>query len=366
MKTLSSIPFRKAALMLLLLCTVHQAKSQIEDFNFFDGGIEDGIALFVPYITPWVNAFGTDLNGGWYNTAKPHKFGGFDITLTASTTFVPDKDRSFDLGDLGFTNLEVVGTQTITPTVAGENENGPDLEYVVQNALDPGQEVTVASFPSPPGSGINFLPAPMIQAGVGLPYGTEIIGRYMPKLKIPSTDVRIGLWGIGLKHSIAQHIKPLNAAPIDISLFGGYTRLNSSVGFFYEPFSYDNLVDYGPEDFQDQAVEIETSGFNISLVASTTFPIINVYGSLGYSKSNTDVKILGNIPIPSYDPAIDAFNPVITDQDIATIPDISIKNISGLRTTIGARLKLAVVTIHVDYTYAKYSVVTGGIGFSFR
>jgi len=366
MKTLLFVLYKKPVLIIFLLVISMNVKSQIEDFNFFDGGIQDGIELFVPYVTPWVNAFGTDLNSGWYNTAKPHNLGGFDITLTFNTTFIPDKDLSFDLADLSFENLGVVGSQSITPTIAGESENGPDLEYVVQNAVDPGQDVTIANFPSPPGSGINFLPAPMIQAGVGLPFGTEIIGRYMPRLKIPSTDVRIGLWGVGLKHSIAQHIKPLAAAPVDISAFGGYTRLHSDVGFFYEPFNYDNLNNFGPDDFQNQEVDILTSGYNLSLVVSTTLPVINVYGSLGYSKSTTTVKIEGNIPIPTYDPAVDAFNPVIRDQDITTIPEISIKNFSGLRTTIGARLKLAVVTIHVDYTYATYSVVSGGIGISFR
>ena len=47
-------------------------------------------------------------------------------------------------------------------------------------------------------------------------------------------------------------------------------------------------------------------------------------------------------------------------------PNMDIKNFSGLRANIGFRLKLAVVTIHVDYTRAQYNVLSTGLGISFR
>ncbi len=354
---------------LVLLCiTITPVRAQFDDFNFFDGGIEDGIELFTPYVTPWVNAFGTDLNGGWFNTAKPHKLGGFDITFTVSASIIPESDRSFDLSQLNFRNLQVMDPDPIGPTVAGKTNNGPLLEYSTGGQTD----VTIASFPSPPGSSVHVLPAPMIQAGVGLPKGTEIVGRFMPKVKIPSTQSRIGLWGVGLKHSIAQHIKGLKVAPVDISVFGGYTKLNSDIGFSYNPYDYENIwtidpnLSYTSADFNNQQILVETSGYNLSLIVSTTLPVINVYGSIGYSGSTTKIVIDGKIPIPGYNPILDPLNPSITDGDIETIPEIRIENISGLRTSIGARLKMTVVTIHADYTYAKYSVITAGIGLNFR
>jgi hypothetical protein len=47
-------------------------------------------------------------------------------------------------------------------------------------------------------------------------------------------------------------------------------------------------------------------------------------------------------------------------------PNMNIKNFSGLRANIGFRIKLAVVTIHFDYTKAQYNVFTTGLGLSFR
>ena len=34
------------------------------------------------YFSPLFTSLGSGLNNGWYNTAKPHKLGGFDITFT--------------------------------------------------------------------------------------------------------------------------------------------------------------------------------------------------------------------------------------------------------------------------------------------
>jgi len=339
------------------------SKAQMDDFDFFNAGIEDGMELFIPYVTPWVNAFGTDLNGGWFNSAKPHAVGGFDITFTTSVTLIPEEDRSMNLDDLSFVNLTFdINGNTIAPTVAGSTTAGPDLTYTEETS-----GVEIASFASPPGSGLHYFPAPMIQAGVGLPYGTEIIGRFFPKFKIPSTSAKLGLWGIGLKHSVFQHFEALEKLPMDVSVFGGFTKLNSSVGINVQPVDGGvNLIEYDLTDFQDQTVEVTTQGYNISLIASTTLPVINIYGSLGYSSSKTDILIDGPIPIPFYNPLIDPLAPTVTDDDVYDIPVMEIKNKSGFRTTIGARLTMGPIAIHADYTYAKYSVITGGIGVNIR
>jgi len=40
--------------------------------------------LIEGYIGPFGNSVGAGINNGWYNTAKPHKLGGFDVTVTAN------------------------------------------------------------------------------------------------------------------------------------------------------------------------------------------------------------------------------------------------------------------------------------------
>lgn len=351
------------------------ARAQFEDFDFFNAGVEDGIELFSAYATPWINAFGTDLNGGWYNSAKPHKLGGFDITFTTSVTTIPDADRVMDLSKLSFNDIIVDpdGTgNTMASTVAGENKDGAMLAYYEDVN---GTPVEVARFKSPPGSGVPYFPAPMIQGSVGLPYGTEIVGRFFPTVKVPMTNAKVGLWGIGVKHSVLQYFKRLDKLPIDVSVFGGYTKLHTNVAISVQPSDvlppgYEaNVVlnEYALSDFQDQAVDVATQGYNLSLIASTTLPIINVYGSLGYSNANTQVLIDGPIPTPTVN-IDDPMNPhpEVNDSSIEKIPGFEVENKSGLRSTIGLRLKMGPISFHGDYTYAKYSVFTGGIGVNFR
>ncbi len=337
--------------------------SQLETFNLFEGGVNDGQALLKEYIRPWINAFGADLNAGWFNTARPHKLGGVDVTFTINMTMVAESAKSFDLNDIPFENLHVAGANTMAPTVAGSKDDGPLLEYDVNYN---GTPVTIASFNAPAGTGYGFVPAPMLQTGIGLPAGTEIIGRFMVPVQIPRTSAKIGLWGVGLKHSLRQWIPFLKRLPVGLSVFGGYTQLNTYSGFQLEPLSYDHLVTYKQADFTGQEFRARVQAYTFDLLVSTALPVINVFGGVGYSKTQTDIFVNGNIPIPAFHPDISTTGPVYTDDDIHQIPSMKLVNQSGLRVNGGLRLKLAVLTIHADYTWADYSIYTAGIGLSFR
>ena len=50
--------------------------------------IDDGKSLIEAYVSPLANSLGAALNNGWYNTGKPHKLGGFDITITANVKII--------------------------------------------------------------------------------------------------------------------------------------------------------------------------------------------------------------------------------------------------------------------------------------
>ena len=64
--------------------------SQIKEIGKFSAcGLEDAQKLMKAYITPWANALGASMTGGWYNTAKVHKSLGFDISVTFNMGFVP-------------------------------------------------------------------------------------------------------------------------------------------------------------------------------------------------------------------------------------------------------------------------------------
>ena len=184
---------RLGALLSSLLFISTISFSQFDNIDFLRSAPADGVKFVQAYISPWANAFGAGLNGGWYNTAKPHKFGGFDITTGISAGFVPASAETFDVSKIGLSN-SITGTGP-SSTVAGPDKNGPAMTY-----KDNGSGVTLASFNTPPGTNWKIIPVPTAQIGIGLPFGTELKVRFIPKINIKGGD--ISLWGVGIVHSI--------------------------------------------------------------------------------------------------------------------------------------------------------------------
>lgn len=348
----------------ILLLASQSTNAQIIETDFFKAGVNDGMKLLEAYITPYANAFGAGYNSAWYNTAKPHKFGGFDLTLTVSAGFVPDAATEFDLADLNFTNLELVNpTNSIAPTVAGSTDAGPEL-HMLQTIPGYG-EVEMFNADSPGGLDWGIVPAPMLQAGIGLPLGSEIKIRYIPNTPIGESSVQ--LLGGGLVHSISQYIKGMSLLPLNISAFGGYSKLAGSVPISIQPESFLNYTSYTSADFQDQAFNFSLTTWNLSLLGSVDVPFVTGFLGIGYSKTSTVLELEGFIPLPTVDPFISTSGPVYVDSGVVEeVESINIENSSGLRFNVGGRLKLGVITFHADYTYSNYNVVTGGIGISFR
>jgi hypothetical protein len=343
--------------------------SQLNNVDFLRAVPADGINFIEAYISPWANAFGAGLNGSWYNTAKPHKLGGFDITFGTNVGIVPESDKTFDLSALNLPTANYSPVSGLTPTVAGLKAAGPEITYsgIVNSTSYP-----LATFTTPGGSNWRYIPVPTLQIGIGLPLGTEIKVRYIPRLTIKD-DNDVMLWGVGIMHSIMQYIPGNELLPVDASIFAGYTRLNGNVGLQLKPdlFTAQNYITYDPlTDFSDQRLTATVEALNISAIASINLPVISFYGGLGYSKTRTLVELSGNFPTPTLvEPVAAAPYAEYNDTGVKTGADfdnIDIRNFSGLRANIGFRIKLAVITIHCDYTRAQYNVISTGLGISFR
>ena len=122
---------------------------------------------------------------------------------------MPDDVKMMDLNTIGLSDGAIVSGDGMAPTVAGPRETGARIEYDLVPQIA-GNEV---GYDAPAGTNLGFMSTPMIQAGVGFVKGTEIIGRYMPTVNIGKYG-DIGLWGIGLKHSIKQWIPGLKKVPV--------------------------------------------------------------------------------------------------------------------------------------------------------
>jgi len=348
---------------LLLLMPAHKVAAQFDTLQIFEGGISDGRLLLNAYIRPWLDAFAQDLNGGWYNTARPHEMGGVDVMLTANLTIVPNDARTFDLKGLPFDTLQVSGPSGIAPTVAGTPEEGPELIY---REYYNGDTITVAQFNTQPGTGLHNISIPFLQVGIGLPGGTDIIGRFLIPVDVPKSNARMSLVGIGVKHDLKQWMPGLKDVPVGVAVFGGYTYFQIYSGFKEEPDNYDYMEDYLPAHYTGQEVRSVMQSFSFDFLLSTDFNLVNGFGGLGYERSWVKTEVNGNIPVPVFDPEISAEEAVYTDDHVYHVPDTKFNLHSKFRINAGVRLNISLFTFYLAYKWTGSSVYTAGLGISFR
>ncbi len=358
-------PFYSLIIILLLTSPSMQLRGQSEVVQFIKGGIGDGEKLIQAYLNPLGNAMGANLNGGWNNTAKVHRVLGFDITLTLTAAFPPEAAKSFDLGELGLTSLRLrdPGQSSIAPTISGSRNKGPMLVFYHADA-----DLSLVEFESVEGLNIPAYPLPMIKAGFGIPGGIELMGRFIPKYRYQ--DMQLYLWGAGFKYDVLQHIPGARRIPfLNASITGAYTRVLSSADIDFQKSVYGNYVDGipiqgGQDYYDDQRLDINMEGISAMAMLSYDLPVITLYGGVGYSRSETAVDMTGIYPL--IDAEQSNGTTTVSIEDYQDPIGLNFQNFSGLQYTGGLKLKLAVITIHADYTQANYSLLSVGLGLSIR
>jgi len=339
------------------------AISQIRGADFLRSAPSDAIKILEAYMTPYASAIGAGLNGSWYNSAKPHQSGGFDLTFGLNACVFPESAGTFDISSLGLSS-SLSGTGH-SPTIAGTDTEGPLMTYSRSG-------VTLASFHLPPGTGWKYIPVPSAQAGIGLPLGTEIKLRLIPK--IPFKEAYFMLWGVGLMHSITQYIPGNELIPVNASVFGGYTRVNIDAPFNLLPdpqVPSDYPSSINPDTyFDDQKLDATFDALTISAIASVNLTVISFYGGVGYSKTRSLAELNGHYPTPvMVTPDMGEPYAEYNEQGIMSGTDfekIDIQDFSGLRFNAGLKLQLSLITLYADYNKAFYNVISAGMGISFR
>jgi hypothetical protein len=302
--------------------------------SFFSNDIEQGEKMIKAYFTPMAESFGAGLNNGWYNTAKPHSLGGFDLTFTLNTVLIPSSAKTFNIKDAGgdvFTSNE-----TEASTIFGSNETTLIL-YNPSDLPPPADPSITYPFDMPGGFKTLAMPLPMIQAGIGLIKNTAIDIRYMPMLNVGSEDesIEVNLFGVGLKHDVLQWIPGIgDAIPMSLSLQGGYTSLNTEL------------------KISGQEVSLKTKATTINLVASKRLLMVTGYAGVGYNSSTTSFTADTKFELEG----------VQLDKKV----EVPFESNANLRANIGFRFNITLVTIQADYTFSEYPTATLGLGVSLR
>ena len=343
-----------------------QVFAQDDMSAFLRAGASDGSKVLNAYASPLLKSFGTGMNGGWFNSAKVHGLGGFSITASPNITFVPKADQTFDVSSLGLSNsTRVINGKNTSQTIFGadSDDDNPELGMF---ARYPGstQDSMLTSFKLPPGIGVNLFAVPTAQLAVGVGLGTEVSVRFIPTIK--SGDFKIGMIGFGVKHDIKQWIPAIKAMPFDLSVMGGFTKLDASIKLaeLKADASNSEIDNPDPNRTYTQTAELSSTAYTFNVLISKKLSVFTPYLGLGYQGSTTELGLKGEYPITDINPNYNPLDPSSKPKVVRVLKDpINLEGaLNGVRATAGFRLKLAILTIHADYTFAEYSVASIGIG----
>jgi uncharacterized protein DUF6588 len=338
---------RKIKLILVLASFVFISNSYAQSSlyeDFLRGGVNDANVLFNYYMAPGLKGVGYGFNSGWYNTAKPHETFGFDITISYNNAIVPVVDQTFEFIQAEYENTILQSGSSTLPTLMGGSTNS----FLAAN-----YQGLMSSYKAPDGVAANLakynllkdpaIPSPIIQAGIGLFKGTEIKVRWLPTVNIETLNFKY--FGIGGLHSLSQWIPVFKKLPIDISAFVGWTSITSEY-----------IIPTGNIGGANQRSTSDISTFTYQLIASAHISVLTGYIGIGMDNFKTSFKMLGEYKLDPNNPALDLIDPVLLEQS----------GTGGFRSTMGLRLKLAIFTLHADYTFREYNTLNVGLGFSFR
>jgi hypothetical protein len=384
----------------LLAGSIHmfEAKAQGEAAVLLKSGKEDANKILNAYMTPLFKGFASGANIGWYNTARPHGTGGFDITMSLGLFTVPTDNQTFtvsslNLGNSGPYKLEPadantdpnkpIGTLFGTPPDSKQNYN---IRYTMRfdtiiagNPINKDTTVTIGSIQMPEGADVPMFLSipPAAQFAIGIYKNTEVMLRILPE--ITTQGFTTSMFGFGVKHDIKQWIPGIKDMPLwDWSGVFGYTSYNNSYALAdkdrlkvagnaeYEQ-AY-NSAEFIGKSYDNQKFTFNGSGWMFGTVISAKLGPLTPYLGINYNTSVSTFEMAGNYPMLIAE--TDQANPNFGKPKIMELSNpITIEGkVSGLRINPGFRLKMLLLTVHYDFSYNTYgfNLHTVGLGINLQ
>lgn len=328
----------------LVLTIALNAQETIDDL--LAAGVTDAQRFTSDYLAPATDGVVYGINGGWFNNAKTPKQFGFQISLIGNASLIKDDKKSFNMVASDYENVRFQNNDPSRMVATSLGNNDPDV-IVVVTYDDPifGDQEVELTLPTGIGSeGLNLIPTAFLQASFSPFKGTQIKGRFFPKIN--TDDVDLGMYGIGVQQDFTHFFPTHDVIPVAVSGLIAYTHLNGSFDF----------TETGIVDGENQMIETEVNTWLFQLIAGTKLKIVNFYGAVGYIKGDSKTDLLGTYRVS---------NGALTSDDIVNPFSIDSET-SGVTTTLGATLKLGIFGLNASYTIAEFDTVSVGLNFGFR
>ena len=332
--------FKLLTLILSASASVTYAQDENDLVYFLTAGPQDASKLTQAYLNPAIEGLSYGFNGGWYNSAKTHKTFGFDLGVAVHGVGIPSSYNYFDPKTLNLQTVTAFSSSAgngLAPAISGPEVS---TTYTVNGQT---------TFPGPKGVdfkkniGINGVLAPTAQLSLGVYKNTDLKVRWLPEISSNNSTIRA--YGFGVMHDIKQHIRGISILPFDLSVLVAYTHIEGST-------SFENVFDKPSTDQRRQEMTYDMDGWLYQALISKKIAIVTFFGGVGITTARTNANAQGSYVIPE----IGTFkNPVSLD----------FKN-NSMRVAAGMRFNFGPVYLSGEYSLQEYSMVSFGLGVTFR
>jgi len=310
---------------------VSQAQTFAEDV---EDVVVDLTGLAEAYITPAAEGVAHQTTNGWFSTAKvSDQAWQITTSVQGNLLFIPNKRRTFLVDENELRNIRIVGNQTTaeSPTSIGD-DNTIELEGNI------GEDNFM--FDTPEGINENTFWQPQFQVGVTIPYKTEVILRYAPRVSV--SDAKYQSFGFGVHHNLSQWIKPLNESSWHISTLVYYTNFDVSTAFDDIDLILGNL----------NAIDSDSDAFGFNLIGSKSFKQFTFSGALNITTSRYEYSVGG------------------TGEQLLQVLNAAIENIDNTQTfatgQLGVRYQWYDFSMFTSLSFGEFQNLIVGINYRFN
>ena len=268
------------------------------------------------YLQPLANSVGAGMNSGFYHSARVLKPFMPSLKIGSTLVLIPSSDKSFIAKSPS--NLVYEG-DVKTATIFGDKGGTFIGKEYGSNKID--------DLKLPNGADLSLIPVPQASVSIGLPYGNELMFRYLPPMEISKEIGDIGFWGIGVKHSIDQYLTGL--FPVDLSVQAVYQKM-------------------------DIADIVKINTFALNAQVSKKLLMLTFYGGLGYENASLEV-----------DYNYKEINPENPDLPIDVKTKIKMDAENSVKATAGLRYSILLFDFYADYSIAHTPTINLGVGVGF-
>ena len=240
--------------------------------------VEDMLLIADNFGTPAAEAAAIQSSAGWFSSARDLGEWKVEISVHGNAVFIPGSKQTKLASNKDFNILNIQGsTNALLPTVFGG-----DTDVVFEGELI-GQEF---SFDAIDGLNKEVVIHPFPQVTVGLPYGTEVALRFVPRVTI--NDVGVSTTGIGLKHNFAQYFK--YSRPDDFQVAAVVTYSNINIDYEYTPIE---ISASGSKVLELNRIDVKADLWLLQGLVSKLYGDFEVFGAMGVTSSNFDYSMGG-------------------------------------------------------------------------